>query len=72
MNLKVISYNSRGLPLGHSTADKAKRIVVDKLLKNVDIVCVQETFLSKQHLDQLNSVNDDSLGVGESITSVGQ
>lgn len=39
-------------------------------MQNADIVCIQETFLSKQDLDKLNSVNDDFYGVGESTTDL--
>lgn len=56
--------------MGHSDGDKAQRIVIDNLLQNTDIVCIQETFLSKQDLDKLNSVNDYFYGVGESTTDL--
>ncbi len=70
MNLKVVSYNSRGLHLGQSIGDKAQRSVGDKLLENADIVCVQETCLSEQDLDKLNIVINDFYGVGESTTDL--
>lgn len=43
--------------LGRSIWDKAHRIVIDKLLENADIFCIQETLLAKKDLDQLNSLN---------------
>jgi len=70
MNLRVVSYNSRGLRLGRNVGDKAQRIVIDKLLENTDILCIQETFLSKQDLGKLNSVHEDFHGVGESTTDL--
>ncbi len=70
MNLRVASYNTHGLRLGR-LGDKAQRIVIDKLLENADIVCVQEAlFLSKQDLDKLNSVNDYFYAVVESTTDL--
>ena len=54
--IRVVSYNSRGLRLGHGAGDNVQRIVIDKLLENTDILCIQETFLVKQDLDQLNAV----------------
>lgn len=70
MNFRVVSYNSRGLHLGQSVGDEAQCIAIDKLLENVDIVCIQDTFLSKEDLDKLNTVNDDFYGVGESTTDL--
>lgn len=68
---RVVSYNSRGLRLGHGAGDKAQRIVIDPFLENVDILCVQETFLAKQDLDKLNSlVNKNFHGAGESTTDL--
>lgn len=68
--MRVVSYNTRGLRLGQTAADKARRLVVDKLFENTDILCIQETFLPKQDLDKLNSVNRDFHGVGESTTDL--
>ena len=69
-SIRVISYNSRGLRLGHDAADKARRFVIDNLLENTDILCVQETFLAKQDLDKLNTLHKDYHGVGESTTDL--
>lgn len=44
MDISVLSYNCRGLRLGQSAEDKARRIVVDQLLEHCDILCLQETF----------------------------
>lgn len=68
--MKVVSYNTRGLRLGQNVADKARRLVVDQLFENTDILCIQETFLPKQDLDKLNSVNADFHGAGESTTDL--
>ena len=69
-HLRVVSYNSRGLRLGHGAGDKAHRIVIDRLLESTDILCLQETFLAKQDLDRLNTVNDNFHGAGESTTDL--
>ena len=68
--MRVVSYNARGLRLGQTAADKARRLVVDKLLEETDILCIQETFISKQDLDKLNSVNSNFHGAGESTTDL--
>ena len=70
MNIDVVSYNARGLRVGHSETDKSRRVVVDKLLERCDILCVQETFLAKQDLEGLNSIHTNSHGVGESTTDL--
>lgn len=66
-----MSYNCRGLRVGQSDGDKARRMVVDSLLENCDILCLQETFLAVQDLDKLNSLNDNFNGAGESTTDLG-
>ena len=70
MNLNIVSYNARGLRVGHSEADKTRRFVVDKLLETCDALCVQETFLPKQDLERLNSLHKDFYGAGESTTDL--
>ena len=67
-SLKVVSYNSRGFP---KTPDKLwEKPTIELLLKNekIDIICLQETFLSKQDLSCLNIVHRDFQGVGASST----
>ena len=68
--MQVYSYNCRGLRLGNSIEDKARRSVVDNLLSHCDVLCLQETFLSKQELGGLSSFNDSFLGAGESTTDL--
>lgn len=68
--MRVGSYNCRGLRLGSSVGDMARRVAVDNLLLKCDILCLQETFLSKQDLGLLNSFNADFHGVGESTTDL--
>lgn len=68
--LRVVSNNTRGLRLREKLADKARRLVVDKLLEETDILRLQETFSAKQDLDKLNSVNSNSHGAGESTTDL--
>lgn len=70
MNINIVSYNARGLRVGHSNADKSRRFVVDKLLETYDVLCVQETFLPKQDLERLNSLHKDFYGAGESTTDL--
>lgn len=68
--MRVISYNCRGLRVGNTAADRARRLVVDNLLQKCDILCLQETFLSKQDLGQLNSVSGCFYGAGESTVDL--
>ena len=70
--LKLVSYNCRGLKLG--TNRLYERFEVENLLNVHDIVCLQETWLTKQQEEELkvmrkdysavsNPPNDDSLCV---------
>lgn len=52
--------------------DRARREEVDNLLQNCDILCLQETFLSKQDLGGLNSLHVNFHGAGESTTDLSQ
>ena len=70
MNISLVSYNARGLRVGHSETDKSRRVIVDKLLERCDILCVQETHLAKQDLERLNAVHGNFHGVGESTTDL--
>ena len=70
MDINIASFNARGLRVGHSDADKSRRLIVDKLLEACDILCVQETFLPKQDLEGLNSLHEDFYGAGESTTDL--
>ncbi len=70
LNMRIISYNCRGLRVGDSVGDRARRTVVDKLMQNCDILCLQETFLSKQDLGKFNSFNDNFHGAGTSTTDL--
>ena len=53
MSIRVISYNCSGMRLGMSAGDKARRIVIDSLLEECDILCLQDTFLPVQELEKL-------------------
>lgn len=68
--MRVISYNCRGLRVGNSAADRARRQAVDALLHNCDILCLQETFLTKQDLSNLNCINNNFHGAGESTVDL--
>lgn len=37
---------------------------------NIDVLCIQETWLSKQDLDSLNSIHPNYFGIGESTTDL--
>ena len=50
IELKVVSFNFRGLS---SSLEKIKT-----LCKTIDIILLQETWLAKQNLDFLNSINN--------------
>lgn len=68
--MRVVSYNSRGLQLGQDAGARAQRTVIDKLFENADVVLLQGTFLAVQDLDELNTVNNDFHGAGESTTDL--
>ena len=44
--LKLVTYNCRGLKLGYNCF--YDRLEVEHLLNDFDIVCLQETWLTKQ------------------------
>ena len=67
-SLKVMSYNCRGFP---KTPNKlGVKPTINSLLNEVngDIICLQETFLSKQDLSCLNVIHKDFQSVGASST----
>ena len=62
MDLRLTSYNCRGLP-----KDRVKlslRPDINELFKESDIVAFQETHYSKQNIKCLNSLHDDFVGIG--------
>ena len=66
--VKVASYNCRGFP---KTGTKlAVKPTINSLLqdKSLNIICLQETFLSKQNLYCLNTIHSDFQGIGVSTT----
>ena len=69
-SLNVVSYNCRGFP---KTAEKLWEKPTIKLMledNTIDIMCLQETFLSKQDLSCLNVIDKDFLGVEASSTDL--
>jgi len=64
--LRVLSYNC----LGQGAGDMARRLVIDNILENCDILCLQETFLAKQDLAKLNILDVNFYGAGESTTDL--
>ena len=63
-NMKLVSYNCRGLP--YDTVKFKSKPFVFKILDNpeTDIVCFQETFYTKQDLPFLNCISPNFHGVG--------
>ena len=63
-SLNVASYNCRGFP--KTISKLGTKPTIDMLLKDIkiDIICLQETFLSKQDLSCLNVIHRDFQGVG--------
>ncbi len=68
--MRIVSYNVRGLHVGHTATDISRRYVVDTLLNECDILCLQETWLAKRDLDKLNTIHKDFHGAGESTTDL--
>ena len=69
-SLNVVSYNCRGFP---KTVEKLwEKPTIKHMLddNSIDIMCLQETFLSKQDLSCLNVIDKDFLGVGASSTDL--
>ena len=62
--LNVISYNCRGLNIEAERSHK--RVIVDSLIDRRDIICLQETFLSKQENAVINTFCSDCRGIGVS------
>ena len=66
--VKVVSFNCRGLP---KMASKLyEKQTVNLMLQDVktDIICLQETFYSKQDLGCLNTLHGEFQGIGASTT----
>ena len=67
-SVKIVSYNCRGLP---KTPSKLwEKPTVNLLLQDNDndIICLQETFYSKQDLSNLNTLHSEFQGIGVSTT----
>ena len=62
MNIKVISYNCRGLP--RSKIRLALRPDIGKVFDEAHIIAFQETWFSKQDLNCMNSLHDNYFGSG--------
>lgn len=61
-NLLLSSYNVRGLP--KCSRDLFCRQDILQLLRHNDILCVQETWFSKQDLPKLSNIHEDFHGFG--------
>lgn len=62
MNTRIITYNSRGLPKHCNKLYQRPTII--NLFEQCDILCVQETWYTKQDLKLLNSLHCDFHGTG--------
>ncbi len=56
--------------MGQSAGDKAHPLIVDNLLDNFDILCLQETFLVKRDMEKVNCFNINYHGTGESTADL--
>ena len=67
-SLKIVSYNCRGLP--KTSSKLGEKPSVNLLLQDIenDIICLQETFYSKQDLSCLNPLHCEFQGIGVSTT----
>ena len=65
MNLRFISNKIRVLPRDKRNLDHKPDII--KVTKDANIVALQETWLSKQNLNHINSLHDDLIGYGVAI-----
>ena len=68
--ITVATYNIRGLRLGQTACDKSSHLVLENLLEVSDIVCLQETWPTKQDLVGLNTISANFHGIGESTTDL--
>ena len=62
MDLKVFTYNCRGLP--KSKKRLSLRPDIGQIFDDAHIVAFQETWFSKQDLNCLNSLHDNYFGFG--------
>ena len=66
--LHLISYNCRGLPKLARDLDLRQDLVC--VMDSNDIICIQETWYSKQDLPKLNNLHSQFHGVGVSSTDL--
>ena len=64
-----MSYNCRGLRTGNSAYECSRRRTLNDLLIDHQILCLQETWLTKQDLACLNIIHPNFHGVGEATVS---
>ena len=62
MDLRLTTYNSRGLPKNNRSLNLRPDIV--KVLNDSHIVAFQETWYSKQDLSCINSLHNEFVGSG--------
>ena len=61
--VQVATYNCRGLSFNNKQLD---RIEINNLLDSHDLICLQETWLSKNECKNINSYRSDFRGVANS------
>ena len=66
--VKVVSYNCRGFPKTPAKLSVKPTVITLLNDESIDIICMQETFLSKQDLGCLNVIHKDYQGIGTSTT----
>lgn len=66
----LVSYNVRGLRAEQSEGDRVCRVIVDKILRACDILCVKETFFAMKDFERLNCIHEDFYGAEESTTDL--
>ena len=62
MDIRLTSYNCRGLPRDRNKL--SLRPDIGELFKESDIIAFQETHYTKQNIKCLNVLHDDFVGVG--------
>ena len=62
--IRIVSYNCRGLPSSTQKLHHMPYVVNIMNEEDVDIICLQETWLSKQELNCLNTFHTDFHGSG--------
>ena len=68
INMRIVSYNCRGLPLDLSLRPTLENLLDDN---DNDFVCLQETWLTKQDIGRLNALHNKFHGTGSATVDTG-